>query len=768
MIPLDLDAFRQHFFGKPYAYHNINYQTIRLGFKEENYKDLCEGETIAICPSTEDNKCSYIVFDFDGPKDKGATAFPFVKDFKKFLDTKKLKPTVFFSGQKGFHVYVFFDNLVDIHPLIIFAKKLLTEFTKDKNLGELKIEIFPKQSNIDWNNKKYGSHLKAPLSIHPTSNERSKQLSDYAVNSTESINITEDTFFQTTDVTIISAALLPHFTNGSRHKTALGVTGYLKYHDIDKNLVREIFKNLLEKTDADPVDIYRVIDDTYNSKKAVADLSYAELPIDVEEVLFSFVSGITKNDLKFKVLKIRDSKLKPHVKVDKCVEITIKFLSTAYRLYTDSSFIYIVYGEKLYTDQDESFFSLMLKFGFNKNESFARQVIYAVLDYIIHNGVKIEPIMYSRFIDDTIEVFTKDGVRRITKDGIKDEIDFLPVLKYKKFKVVKTVGILRYYLKGFELSKHDQDIIISWLVAQLFSDSLKTKPILLLQGPPGCGKTTLATFLLRLIESPDSDPIAYSGKEDSFTASMAIHKVLVLDNLEYIKPDMVDKLNSITTGTKIELRKLYTTNESVEIKPTCSVVITSAFAPMDNDGALQSRLIRINMTNRLEFGEENKYWEKFKEDYDTLYSEIISYGEQVLAVKKKNFEYILRFTDFLRYSKILLNIGIVKYDIEKVLYVRQVKSKLENTYYKIFQKIIPKESRKLPFMTEAIFPRFSAIARSYGISNLTLGSLTTQLLKTGLFQKLSSGQLILTVDLLELDQLSIEIGENLEGTVYFD
>lgn len=757
MIPLDKDAYQIHFYGKPYAYHTGNYSQINLNFSDQQYKDLNNGSIIAICPLTKENQSTYIVFDFDGPNDGGRVALKPVKDFKDFLLNKGIKPVIFFSGSKGFHVYIFFDHLLHSHPLKIYAERLKKDFLKSFTVDNVEIEIFPKQTNIDWNIKKYGNHLKAPFSKHPNG-DRSTQLTDYIVNQSSLVTEFEKTLFKEVDVAVIANAIFPYFSEGVRHRITLGVSGYLKFHGIEKSVTLAIFEELTGNCNADKNDIFRVIEDTYSkSNKDIADLSYALLPSEVEELIFSFVSGVDKKNIKFKILQIRDTKNKPHIKIDLCVKFLTDYITSSYRLFYDTGFVYIVYGDTLYTDQNYSLDSLLLSFGLNKEENFARVVRYAVIDYIRTKGIFIEPIMYSRFTEDHIQVFTKSAIKKYTADNIEDTIDFLPVLRYKEYIHKDPTFKLINYLKEFGLDEHDREIILSWLVAQLFSETMKTRPILLLQGPPGCGKTTLATFLLRLIESIDRNPIAFSGKDDSLTASMAIHKVLVLDNLEFIKQSMIDVLNSVTTGTKIELRKLYTTNEVVEVVPRCSIIITSAFASLDQDGALQSRLIRIKMNGREDFGEESTYWNRFKNDYDDLFSELLFYARIVLKAEKVEYKYILRFTDYIRVSKVLKDYDVLRYDIEKILFVRQSQIKRENIYYKIYIKLVPYEKIRDPFIVDAIFPRFSAIAKTYGINNLTVSSLSMQLLKTGMFQKLSNRMIQLTPDFVEVEKMISEL-----------
>lgn len=82
-------------------------------------------------------------------------------------------------------------------------------------------------------------------------------------------------------------------------------------------------------------------------------------------------------------------------------------------------------------------------------------------------------------------------------------------------------------------------------------------------------------------------------------------------------------------------------------------------------------------------------------------------------------------------------------------------SKIDNIYYQIFYHAYGNSVE--PFSVEKIFAKFAAIANGYGVKNLNVGTLTTQLLKTGLFQKLMDGKLVLNVDFKELERLKLDV-----------
>lgn len=745
MIPLTFDDYQKHFFGKYFvSYFLSNYGLAKENFSEVQYTNIIErGFTYAIYPLTITNECSYVVFDFDGNEGDYETVLPTVKEFKKFLDDKEIKCTIFFSGNKGYHVYLFFDGTLKSMLLRLFAENILKEFNTAFT-HSTKVEIFPKQSEIDYLKKKFGNHLKAPFSNHPKTGKKSVQLSDFHENNSSIIKETTDKLFEQVDFEILTKTVAPYFVDGNRHKITIGISGYFKNSGIDKEKTLSIFERIIELSGGDKQDIFRVIDDTYATKKPVADLSYASLPTRVENTIFTFVTGLDSDELKLSIINIRATKKQTHIKVDQSVDKAIKYIDSRYRVFKDENFIYIIYGDKIYTTLDKSFDSLLLSFGFNVEETFARQVRRAITDHYYNTATYCKPINFSEYVDGTVKIYTRNSIISLSKEELIEDLEFLPVLNKKSFEYVpkeERTSKLTDILKTFRMNKQSEDLLLCWLVSQLFNENINTKPVLLIQGKPGSGKSTLSNLLVKLVEDMSSKVSAFTGKDDALIAALQNHKVLVLDNLEYITSKTIDIINAVVTGAAIELRALFTTNELVQIVPQCSLVITSAHGNFDNDGAFQSRLIRVRLPDREAFIIESEFWAEVEKNYNDYFSEILDLCMLVLQNKRDNKKtYRIRMTDFIDICKIIETVGVIKTDIETYIYDEQYKEKINNPIFKVFAKVVGDNNIYKPFTIDAIFQKFKSIAlHSYGIDRITINNLGSKILKTGLFSMNEKG-----------------------------
>lgn len=122
-------------------------------------------------------------------------------------------------------------------------------------------------------------------------------------------------------------------------------------------------------------------------------------------------------------------------------------------------------------------------------------------------------------------------------------------------------------------------------------DFLMARPLILYLGDEGSGKTTLQRIPGYIIYGSKFDVTNRLRTEDAFDAAVCHTRYLAIDNLTKCSAWMEERLKTISTGTTIRLRKLYTTNEQVTYFPRCLVSISSIKYPYSDAADTLSRII---------------------------------------------------------------------------------------------------------------------------------------------------------------------------------
>ena len=208
--------------------------------------------------------------------------------------------------------------------------------------------------------------------------------------------------------------------------------------------------------------------------------------------------------------------------------------------------------------------------------------------------------LYLNFHSNRVYRIGSDGIRRRAQNG--DPVFFVDT-RLPKGKLAKetqsTAEILRnvFPFDDYQnLSGDEQAVLFMiWAYTLPFGAALRSKPILLLQGPHGSGKTTLLKFVSALFYGDLSrfSPISRRDERD-FLVVISRCAISLFDNVEQKPPWLEYYLASISTGAAIRTRQLYTTNEEVVIHPETWIVL-NGIEPKVRRADVADRLIVLNM-----------------------------------------------------------------------------------------------------------------------------------------------------------------------------
>jgi len=133
----------------------------------------------------------------------------------------------------------------------------------------------------------------------------------------------------------------------------------------------------------------------------------------------------------------------------------------------------------------------------------------------------------------------------------------------------------------------------TWTLFLLFRSLSSARPILLLHGQPGSGKTTTAKRIYTLIYGQHRKVSALSSFED-FDNTVSNLPFVFYDNADSFLPWLPDRLAQSAGAIDVGKRKLYTDNEAFTIKRDAMIALT-AHNPRFLRPDVVDRLIKINL-----------------------------------------------------------------------------------------------------------------------------------------------------------------------------
>lgn len=109
----------------------------------------------------------------------------------------------------------------------------------------------------------------------------------------------------------------------------------------------------------------------------------------------------------------------------------------------------------------------------------------------------------------------------------------------------------------------------AWFFSTFFPEIMPTKPVLVMLGEKGSGKSMTLRLLLKLLFGPGGEVAGTPDRPDGFTAAAAACHILALDNLDQFTGWLRDKIARLTTGAVDYYRRLYTSNEMGRVTYRC-------------------------------------------------------------------------------------------------------------------------------------------------------------------------------------------------------
>lgn len=172
-----------------------------------------------------------------------------------------------------------------------------------------------------------------------------------------------------------------------------------------------------------------------------------------------------------------------------------------------------------------------------------------------------------------------------------------------------------------------------WLFCLAFPDLLPTKPLLILEGAPGAGKTSTALFLQLALLGIKKPLILSKNKEDDFGVILLRSPIAVFDNLDSYIEWVPDAICAYATSGMWTRRRLYSDNEEVTIKPHSFIAIASKNPASFRREDTADRCIILRLKRREEEGfiRQERLEENILAQRDKILGEYIYYLNEIVA-----------------------------------------------------------------------------------------------------------------------------------------
>lgn len=307
-----------------------------------------------------------------------------------------------------------------------------------------------------------------------------------------------------------------------------------------------------------------------------------------------------------------------------------------------------------------------------------QKFIYASLRaWVIEHGTRVELRRFSAFNaitntayisayngrmykidgDDIQDVaIGEDGVFFVDDDNGTHEMPDIGAHGLLFDRVTNGINFVPQGLSGITPEQQRKALII-WMFALAFPDLMQTKPILLVEGAHGSGKTSAIVFLQLILQGAEKSMILQRNKEDDFGVLLLRSPIALFDNCDGYIDWVPDAIAAYTTLGSWEKRKLFTDDENLTIKPHAFIVATSRNPASFRREDVADRCVILRLDRRRTFSSVAQLKAQIRADRPQLLGEYIHYVSQIVMELRANpidlSAEIYRMADFAAFGRVV-------------------------------------------------------------------------------------------------------------------
>lgn len=173
--------------------------------------------------------------------------------------------------------------------------------------------------------------------------------------------------------------------------------------------------------------------------------------------------------------------------------------------------------------------------------------------------------------------------------------------------------------------------MIVWMFMLAFPDLMPTKPLLMVEGPPGSGKTAAIQLLQFALQGASKPMILSKKRGDDFGVMLLRSPIAMFDNTDDFIDWIPDAICSYTTQGTWTKRKLYSDSDEVVIKPHAFVAVAAKNPTSFRREDTADRCIVLRMERREGFQPMEKLTGAILAQRPQLFGEYMHYVNEIVG-----------------------------------------------------------------------------------------------------------------------------------------
>jgi hypothetical protein len=317
---------------------------------------------------------------------------------------------------------------------------------------------------------------------------------------------------------------------------------------------------------------------------------------------------------------------------------------------------------------------LYARYGISERESLMRLIYDALRLYILQSGVAVNLRRFACYTGAAGYLSSYDG-RMWKLDGVnppervmagEDDVFFADDDGGETVEPdIGPHGILLDRLTALNFAPQGQGgitpdqqrkALMIWLLALGLPDLLPTKPILMVEGGPGSGKSAAVQLIQAALMGSVNPIILDKSKESDFGVLLLRSPIAVFDNTDSYVEWVADAICAYATNGQWKKRKLYTDNEEVILKPHAFIAVASKNPVSFRREDVADRSIVLRLERRETFRPFKDILADVYADRPRLFGEYLYLLNQVIADIQANglaTEESLRMADFAAVGRVV-------------------------------------------------------------------------------------------------------------------